>query len=581
MPSPMQCSGAEPGQRQLAGIQTTGRQYRNLSEPEFAIATENSVRVPMREGINLRADVYRPDAAGRFPALVAMSPYPRQMQGLGIPAGFVEAGQSDFFVPRGYAHVIANSRGTCGSEGTYDFWGPAEKTDLYDLIEWVAAQSWCNGQVGMIGVSYFAIEQYRAALQRPPHLRAIFPFSGSTDFYREAFWHGGMFCGRFVARFFAAIGMLSRKKDRFFRSATFDLLNKILLTPRIHQRLAAPHKDTLKVFEMVLRFPYDAHPWDDIFTQIAVNHQLFDEYWQYRDLSRKIADVGIPMYLGADWENVCLHLDTPFAVFDRVDKSMVPYRMSITPRGSLQWPWESMHVEALAWYDHWLKQRDTGIMEGSPIRYYVEGADEWRTAETWPLPETQFTDWYLLADGALSATPGPQGVRAYLHLPKALDLPKNANPPQLPAALSWDSPPFERVTDLVGPFKLSLHAVSTAPDVDWIVKLQLIDSHGTPSDLTQGWLRASHRALDPAPSRPYRPYHPHDRTEPLVPGEATWFEIAIVPTAQRFRPGQRLRLTITSQDEGFAMQGLSHVTVGLQARNTILSDSRLMIPIVS
>jgi uncharacterized protein len=287
------------------------------------------------------------------------------------------------------------------------------------------------------------------------------------------------------------------------------------------------------------------------------------------------------MYLGADWENVCLHLDTPFAVFDRVDKSMIPYRMSITPRGSLQWPWESMHVEALAWYDHWLKQRDTGIMEGSPIRYYVEGADEWRTAETWPLPETQFTDWYLLADGTLSATPGPQGARAYLHLPKALDLPKNANPPQLPAALSWDSAPFERVTDLVGPFKLSLHAVSTAPDVDWIVKLQLIDSHGTPSDLTQGWLRASHRALDPAPSRPYRPYHPHDRTEPLVPGEATWFEIAIVPTAQRFRPGQRLRLTITSQDEGFAMQGLSHVTVGLQARNTILSDSRLMIPIVS
>jgi predicted acyl esterase len=110
--------------------------------------------------------------------------------------------------------------------------------------------------------------------------------------------------------------------------------------------------------------------------------------------------------------------------------------------------------------------------------------------------------------------------------------------------------------------------------------LQLIDSDGTLSDLTQGWLRASHRALDPARSRPCRPYHPHDRTEPLVPGEATWFEIAIVPTAQRFRPGQRLRLIITSQDEGFAMQGLSDVTVGLQARNTILSDSRLMIPIV-
>jgi uncharacterized protein len=167
------------------------------------------------------------------------------------------------------------------------------------VVEWVAAQPWCDGEIGM-GVSYFAIEQYRAALQRPPHLRA-------TDFYREAFWHGGMLCGRFISRFFAAIGMLSRKKDKFFRSSAFEALNKILQTPRIHQRLAAPHKDTLKVFEMALRFPYDTHPWDDIFTAVAVEHQLFDEYWQYRDLSRRIADVGIPMYLGADWENVCLH----------------------------------------------------------------------------------------------------------------------------------------------------------------------------------------------------------------------------------------------------------------------------------
>jgi uncharacterized protein len=574
-----QCSGTEPGQRQLAGIQTTGRQYRNLSAPEFSIVTENSVAVPMRDDIMLRADVHRPDGAGRFPALIAMSPYPRQMQGFGIPAGFVEAGQSDFFVPRGYAHVIVNSRGTCGSEGTYDFWGPAEKNDLYDVVEWVAAQPWCDGEVGMIGVSYFAIEQYRAALQRPPHLRAIFPFSGSTDFYREAFWHGGMLCGRFISRFFAAIGMLSRKKDKFFRSSAFEALNKILLTPRIHRRLAAPHKDTLKVFEMALRFPYDTHPWDDVFSAVAVEHQLYDEYWQYRDLSRRIGDVGIPMYLGADWENVCLHLDTPFAVFDRVDKS-IPYRMSITPRGSLQWPWESLHVEALAWYDHWLKKRDTGIMEGPAIRYYVEGADEWRTAETWPLPQTRFVDWHLRADGSLSATQGPQGARDYLHLPRALDLPKNANPPQLPAALSWDTAPFEETVELVGPFKLSLHAASTAPDVDWIVKLQLIDADGAPSDLTQGWLRASHRALDPERSKPYRPYHPHDRTEPIVPGEPTWFEIAIVPTAQRFKPGQRLRLVLTSADEGIAMQGLSHVTVGLQARNTIFSDSRLMVPIV-
>jgi putative CocE/NonD family hydrolase len=573
------CSGTEPGQRPLAGIQTTGRPYRNLSEPQFAIRREDNVAVVLRDGVKLLADVHRPDNPARFPALVAMSPYPRQMQGLGIPAGFVEAGQSDFFVPRGYAHVIANSRGTCGSEGTYDFLGPAERTDLYDLIEWVAAQPWCDGEVGMIGVSYFAIEQFRAALLKPPHLRAIFPFSGTIDPYREMFWHGGMFNGRFASRYFSGIGMLSKRKDAFFRSSAVEVANKILLSPRVHARLAAPHKDTLKVFDMALKFAYDTHPWDDIFADVGVLHQFYDEYWQFRDMSRRMGDIEIPMYLGADWENVCMHLDTPFTAFDDV-KERIPYRFSITPRGSLQWPWESLHVEALAWYDHWLKKRDTGILEGPPIRYYVEGADEWRTADTWPLPQTQFVEWHLHADGLLGGAPAQPGARDYLHLPKALDLPKNANPPQLPSLLSWDTAPFQRATDLVGPFKLALLASSTASDVNWIVKLQLVDAGGQASDLTQGWLRASHRALDPARSKPYRPVHPHDRAEPLVPGEPTWFEIAIVPTGQRFKPGQRLRLVLASEDEGVAMQGLSHVSCGQAAKNRIFAESRLMVPIV-
>lgn len=579
MSARIHCSGTDPGQRQLAGIQTTGRHYRNLSEPEFAIRREDNVPVAMRDGIKLLADVHRPDGAGRFPALVALSPYPRQMQGLGIPAGFVEAGQSDFFVPRGYAHVIVNCRGTCGSDGTYDFWGPAEQHDLYDLIEWVAAQPWCNGEVGMIGVSYFAIEQFRAALQKPPHLRAIFPFSGTTDIYREIFWHGGMFNGRFASRYFAGIGMLSKRKDAFFRSSVIEVANKILRSPRVHAKLAAPHKDTLKVFELALRFAYDAHPWDEIFADVAVEHQFYDAFWAFRDMTHRIGEIDIPMYIGADWENVCMHLDTPFAIFDGIDKS-APHRCSITPRGSLSWPWESLHVEALAWYDHWLKKRDTGILEGPPIRYYLEGADEWRTADTWPLPQTRFADWHLRADGLLGDERGPEGAREYLYLPKAIDLPKNANPPRLPGVLSWDTAPIQQATDMVGPFKLALLASSTASDVDWIVKLQLVDATGSASDLTQGWLRASHRALDPVLSRPYRPVHPHDRAEPLVPGEPTWFEIAIVPTAQRLKPGQRLRLLLTSDDEGFAMQGLSHVGCGQAARNRIFAESRLMVPVL-
>src|SRR6201987_2081409 len=108
------CSGIEPGQRRLNGPQTTGREYRNLSRPLHAITRDDDVSIPMRDGVNLLADVHRPAEPGRYPVLVAASPYPRQIQDLGAPAGFTEAGSSDFFVPRGYVHVIANLRGTGG-----------------------------------------------------------------------------------------------------------------------------------------------------------------------------------------------------------------------------------------------------------------------------------------------------------------------------------------------------------------------------------------------------------------------------------------------------------------------------------
>lgn len=116
-----EASGTEPGQRQLNGPQTTGRAYQNLSEPKHRWMCDHDVAVPMRDGINLIADIHRPLGGGRYPVLIAASPYPRQIQDVGAPMGFIEAGATDFFVPRGYVHVIANLRGTGGSGGTFGF----------------------------------------------------------------------------------------------------------------------------------------------------------------------------------------------------------------------------------------------------------------------------------------------------------------------------------------------------------------------------------------------------------------------------------------------------------------------------
>jgi hypothetical protein len=127
----IQSSGIEPGQRRLNGPQTTGRNYRNLSQPAYGMTRDDDVAVLMRDGVALLADVHRPTEPGRYPVLVAASPYPRQIQNLGAPAGFIEAGATDFFVPRGYVHVIANCRGTSGSGGTFGFFDSQERRDMH------------------------------------------------------------------------------------------------------------------------------------------------------------------------------------------------------------------------------------------------------------------------------------------------------------------------------------------------------------------------------------------------------------------------------------------------------------------
>src|ERR1700710_2652764 len=230
-------AGTEPGQRRLNGPQTTGRDYRNLSEPDYEILCERDVKVPMRDGTVLLADIYRPDATGTFPALLAASPYPRQIQDLGAPAGVIEAGASDFWVPRGYVHVIANLRGTVGSEGAWTFFDGQERDDLYDLVEWMAGRSWSDGGVGMIGISYYAMAQLEAAVVAPPHLKALFPFDVSISAW-DAANHNGLFSSAFITAWFSALGVLSHHGDPLYRGAVARLARKVLSRPRIHGSFA-------------------------------------------------------------------------------------------------------------------------------------------------------------------------------------------------------------------------------------------------------------------------------------------------------------------------------------------------------
>ena len=421
----MSVAGTEPGQRQLNGPQTTGRSYRNLSAPLHATARDNNVAVPMRDGVTLLADVHRPAEPGRYPVLIAASPYPRQLQDFGAPMGFIEAGASDFFVPRGYVHLIANLRGTGGSGGTFGFFDAQERRDMHDLVEWAAAQTWCNGNVGMVGISYFAMTQLEAAVT---------------------------------------------------------------------------------ALKLLMKLHHDPHPWDDIWRTIAVERPLRDAWWDERNLLPLMHRIEVPVYLGCDWQNVPLHLPSTFPAFHALTNSR-HVRVAMLGDYGLTWPWESLHVEALAWFDHWLKGSDTGILEGPRIRYVLPGADGFREGDSWPAPGVSYRDYALRADGALALEEGAAGSRALMTLGAGLNR-DHASETDPPSMLVWTGAPLERDLDMIGPVELALDAIATAADTAFIATLQDVDPSVAATDITAGYLRASLRAVDEEKSKPGAPVLP-------------------------------------------------------------------------
>ena len=567
---------------QLNGPQTTGRTYRNLSQPEHTARHDTNVAVAVRDGTTLLADVHRPDTDGRFPALIAASPYPRQIQDLGAPAGFIEAGNTEFWVSRGYVHVIANVRGTCGSGGTFGFFDAQERRDMYDLVEWAAAQPWCNGEVGMIGISYFAMTQLEAAVERPPHLKAIFPVAATADLY-DAAVHHGLLCSSFVTPFLAMSGLTSDRTDKLWRGPVVGLARRVLHTPRLHRKFATMNGESaLTMMGALLRLPHDPHPWDEIWLDAAVKHPTRDQWWEERNLLPLLNQIDIPVYLGCDWQNVPLHLPSTFTAWQGLVNSPC-VRMGMLDEYGLTWPWESLHTEALAWFDHWLKEQDTGILDGPPIRYLLPGTDEWRTAESWPPAGSELRELALRADGSLGEDEGGPGSRQFLVLGSGLNRPK-PSPIDPPSKLTWTTEPLDAPLDVVGNIELRLVASVTAIDTAWIVTLEDVAPDGDSTIVTAGWLRASMREVDESASRPGAPVLPCRNAQAVPIGEDVEYRIPLVPNARQVAPGHRIRLVLTSDDQDPSIEPIMnfrHASVGTSSLNTVSSSSRLVLPVLA
>lgn len=521
---------------------------REASLPKYSIVSWLDMRIPMRDGITLGVDVYRPFGPGeKFPALLAWSPYTKVMQASSVAEGTNEAGITEFWVPRGYVHVIVDARGTGDSQGVWDCMGPQEHRDMCDTIEWIAEQPWCDGNVGMIGISYFGIVQLLVAPQAPSALKAIFPYDGATDCYREFFSRGGV-------------------PQPFW----YWLLGTIHHgTAGFGQRTPDPSG--------IVRHLQD---------HLDLKYPLYCSYWEERSSTPRLHEIRIPAYFGCHWSLQELHLRGACEAWELTGD--IPKRMIIGPWPRPFRPFSFYHLEALRWYDHWLKGMDTGVMEGPPIQLYIPGDDRWRGEYEWPLRRTEWREMFLGGatggqTGDLVDKPGKAGSRSYKFDPCSTAIYRGE------PKLVYRSRPVDSDLEITGPIALYLHASVDTTDTDFHARILEEAPDGTCQFLCKGALRASHRELDQKRSKLWQPYHPHTDAEPLVPGEAYEFAIELWPTSNVFKRGHRIRLEISGTQPS-SLEGIGRNRGGLfyllprPATVTVLDGqphpSRVVLPVI-
>lgn len=498
------------------------------SQPVYTISADLDQMIGMRDDVNLAADVFRPSSPGdKFPVLLSLSPYTRGLQSTNVAISQNEAGITEFWVPRGYVHVIVDVRGTNDSGGVYDDKGEKEQSDYLDLIEWCGTQSWSNGSVGMMGCSYFAESQVLAATLKPHHLKAIFPYDAFTDLYRNRNYHGGIPYTGFMWNWYSAVSNLNFGSGRLEEPAGIQKL---------------------------------------IREGICYERPLDDEYYRIRSPFYRLDQIEIPTYFGCDWTFWWLHLQGSFDGWEGTGD--IPKKMLIGPRPEPWRPFAAYQEEALRWYDYWLKGLDTRVMDGPPIQLYVQGKDIWRGEHEWPISRAKIVKFYLggEADGLEGSLldSAPSGLeRTYVSDPKNAEY-RHGKP-----KLIYRSDPITDEFEILGPLSLHLVAKSSCEDTDWLVSLFDESPEGSSRILTSGWLRASHRELDTKRSKQCAPWHPHTRVIPLTPGKEEIFEIGLVPTSNHFFKGHRLRLEISSSASA-ADRTNFHDTLPFYTENTVL-----------
>jgi predicted acyl esterase len=499
------------------------------------------VPIKMDDGLVLRADVFLPRGNGPFPVILSYGPYAK---GLAFQDGYPSAwqrmvtehpdvayGSSNLYqswevvdpekwVPHGYACVRVDSRGAGRSPGFIDHFSPRETKDFYDCIEWSGTQPWSSGKVGLNGISYYGINQWHVASLQPPHLTAMCIWEGAADWYRDMTHHGGILCTFWANWYDMQVKTvqygLGERGPRSRATGALVCGDETLSDRELQENRCDFGDDIL------------AHPLDDDY------HKARSPQWD---------KVTVPFLSAANWGGQGLHPRGNFEGFVRAaskDKWLEAHGIE---------HWTHFYTDygrelQLRFFDHFLKGK--GDWPKQPrVQLQVRHIDKFvpRHENEWPLARTRWTKAYLHPGGLLRPEGGTSSTVTF---------------DAMGDGVTFLSEPVPTQTEITGPSAARLTVSSSTTDADLFLVFRVftpdlrevtfmgaIDPH-TP--IAQGWLRASHRKLDPKLSQPWRPYHTHDEKQPLKPGEPVTLDIELWPTSIVVPAGYRLALSVRGKD---------------------------------
>jgi predicted acyl esterase len=493
--------------------------------------------------------VFRPAVPGRYPVLLSYGPYAK---GLAFQDGYPSAwqkmvadhpdvphGSSNLYqnwevvdpekwVPDGYVCVRVDSRGCGRSPGYVDHFSMRETRDFHDCIEWAGVQPWSNGKVGLSGVSYFGINQWQVAGLQPPHLAAMCIWEGAADWYRDMTHHGGIL-STFWANWY----------DMQVKTVQHGLGERGPRS-RANPALLVCGDETLSDAQLARnRCSFG----DDILA-----HPVDDDYHQER--SARWDRITVPFLSAGNWGGQGLHLRGNSEAFLRAASKHKWLEMHGLEHWTHFYTDYGIAIQK-RFFGHFLKGERTGWDEEPPVRLQVRHVDRFveRTESDWPIARTRWTKLHLQPAAQALATE-PAAANGTLSFDALGD------------GLTFLSAPLAQAMEVTGPLAAKLWASSSTTDADLFLVLRVftsdlreltfagaIDPH-TP--VAQGWLRASHRALDPQLTREWRPYHTHASEQKLQPGAPVELDIELWPTSIVVPAGCRIALSVRGRDYLYA-----------------------------